>query len=379
MRRRQLLTAGAAIAAMGLSGKAFGQPAPGLNAIARTRGMRFGSTFAWAPAGVDGGSFANPAYAALLERDCGILVPENELKWQALRPDAKTFTFDRFSAMIDYADARGMAMRGHTLLWHKTERFPRWLNDHDFGAAPAKEAERILGQHIRTVCRYFGARIPSFDVVNETVDEGNGSLRSSSLSRAFGGTEAMLDYAFHAARAGAPNAQLVYNDYMSWEPGNEAFRHGVLKLLDGFRKRGVPCDALGLQSHIGVQSEEPVGRTIARQEKPWRQFLDAVVAMGYKLVITEFDVNDRGLPGDHVRRDRAVAEYARAYLDICFGYPQLKDVLAWGMCDKYSWLSGFMPRGDKQLQRATPYDEAFRPKPLYAAIAVALGAAPVRG
>ena len=36
-----------------------------------------------------------------------------------------------------YAEAKGMAMRGHTLLWHKAECFPNWLNEHDFGAQPA--------------------------------------------------------------------------------------------------------------------------------------------------------------------------------------------------------------------------------------------------
>ena len=37
--------------------------------------------------------------------------------------------------------------------------------------------------------------------------------------------------------------------------------------------------------------------------------------MGYKLLITEFDVNDHTAPGDIGVRDRMVADYARAYLD----------------------------------------------------------------
>lgn len=375
MTRRGLLAAGTALAATGIAGKAIAQvaPATGLNALAAAKGMRFGSCFAWGPPGADRGSFANPAYAALLERDCGVLVPENEFKWQALRPNATSFTFDHFSDMIDYAEAKGMKMRGHTLLWHKVERTPKWLNDYDFGADPLKSARTILGTHIRTAAKYFGERIYSFDVVNETVDDQDGSLRTSSLSKAFGGTEAMLDYAFHTARKAAPSSELVYNDYMDWEPGNEKFRAGVLKLLEGFRKRGVPCDALGLQSHIGVREGSLKG-----QEKAWRGFLDEVTGMGYRLLITEFDVNDRALPSDHAKRDRAVADYARAYLDICLSYTQLKDVLAWGLCDKYSWLSGFMPRGDKQLQRATPYDAGFKPKPLYMAFEDAFRAAPAR-
>ncbi|RYG30146.1 MAG: glycosyl hydrolase, partial [Burkholderiales bacterium] len=281
MNRREMLAGTAAFGGAALTLPAFAQDAAaGLNAVAKSKGMRFGSCFSWAPPGADRGSFNNPAYAALLERDCGILVPENEMKWQAIRPDAKTFNLDHFADMVAYAETKGMAMRGHTLLWHKTQYFPKWLNEHDFGATPAKEAERILTQHVKTMCKLYGDRIVSFDVVNETVDEGTGAQRESSLSKAYGSADAMVDHAFHVAREYAPKAELVYNDYMSWEPGNENHRKGVLKLLEGFKKRGVPCDALGVQSHIGLTSGSTVGALVSKQEKPWRDFLDAVVSMG---------------------------------------------------------------------------------------------------
>jgi endo-1,4-beta-xylanase len=58
--------------------------------------------------------------------------------------------------------------------------------------------------------------------------------------------------------------------------------------------------------------------------------------------------------------------------------PSLRDVLAWGIVDRYSWLTGFDPRSDKSIRRGTPYDSAFRPKPLREAIAAAFAAAPPR-
>ncbi|HVJ00851.1 MAG TPA: endo-1,4-beta-xylanase, partial [Sphingomonas sp.] len=184
-------------------------------------------------------------------------------------------------------------------------------------------------------------------------------------------------HAFHTARAGAPKAELVYNDYMSWEPGNETHRAGVLKLLEGFRKRNVPVDALGVQSHIGLYGGS-VAEAVKRQEKPWRDFVDEVTGMGYKLVITEMDVNDKGLQRDFAARNRAVADYAGAYLDVMFAYPQLRDVLVWGMADKYNWLQGFSKRPDGAPLRPSPYDAEFRAKPLHAAIARSFTAAPAR-
>ena len=89
-------------------------------------------------------------------------------------------------------------------------------------------------------------------------------------------------------------------------------------------------------------------------------------------------MRDRGLPADVATRDRDVAAFARGYLDVMLSYPQLRELLAWGMTDRYSWLRGFEPRADGQVTRGLPYDTQFAPKPLYAAIRDALAAAPKR-
>ena len=206
-------------------------------------------------------------------------------------------------------------------------------------------------------------------------------MRETAFSRAMGSAEAVLDLAFHTARETAPHALLVYNDYMSWEPGNEAHRAGVLRCLEGFRRRGTPVDALGVQSHIGSGNNPGDGPAFGpHDEAAWRRFLDEVTGMGYRLLITEFDVHDRGLPADIAVRDRAVADYGKAYLDLMLSYPQLGDVLAWGMSDRYSWLQGRTPRADGLPKRPCPYDAEFRPKPLRGAIADALqGARSRRG
>jgi endo-1,4-beta-xylanase len=167
---------------------------------------------------------------------------------------------------------------------------------------------------------------------------------------------------------------------MSWERTGEDETHinGVLKLLEGFRKRGTPVDALGVQSHIRLLKKASVAQIVRESEGPWQRFLDEVAGMGYQLLITEFDVNDRTAPTNVAARDRMVADYARAYLDVMLSYRQLGDILCWGMVDRYSWLEGFDPRADKTRKRGTPYDANFRPKPLRQAIAGAFSQAKTR-
>jgi endo-1,4-beta-xylanase len=380
--RRQSLALGmglAVSACASVPGRAIGGSGSSLRSIAERRGRRFGSAVAWGAPGADRGSFANPAYAAILERECALLVPENELKWQAIRPSPTSYDFRQFDDIAAYSTARNFSLRGHTLFWVPDKWYPRWLVGHDFGSRPASAAAALLKDHVTTVCRRYGTRIYSYDVVNEAVQPETGRIRDTNVTRAMGG-EAMLDLLFHTARAEAPHAELVYNDYMSWERGTEDETHitGVLRLLEGFRKRGTPVDTLGVQSHIRLLKAKPVAEIVRESEGPWRRFLDEVVGMGYKLVITEFDVNDKQAPDDIAVRDRMVADYARAYLDVMLSYNQLTDVLAWGMVDRYSWLTDFDPRADRSIKRGTPYDSAFRPKPLREAIAAAFESAPPR-
>src|SRR5688500_16395287 len=99
--------------------------ASSLDSLARRTGRRFGSAVAWGPPGADRGSFANPAYAAILERECGLLVPENELKWAWTRPTSTGFDFRQFDAIADYAQAKGFQLRGHTLFWAPEKWYPK--------------------------------------------------------------------------------------------------------------------------------------------------------------------------------------------------------------------------------------------------------------
>jgi endo-1,4-beta-xylanase len=348
-------------------------PGPGsLQAIAASKGRRFGSSIGSFPGHPHGATVQSAAYANLVATECGIIVPENEFKWAAMRPDADHFAFARMDSIAAFAHRRGLALRGHTLLWHRPKWFPKWLNDYDFGANPSAEAERLLTTHIKTMIGRYGSFIRSYDVVNEAIDLETNGLMQTSLSRAMGGAEAVLDLAFHTAREAAPSAQLVYNDYMSWEPSNRAHCSNVLRLLEGFRKRGTPVDALGVQSHIEMFSIDPGTGVGPYLETEWRRFLDEVTAMGYKLLITEFDVKDKALPSNIPYRDAKVADFARRYLDVMLSYPNLHDVLVWGMVDKYNWLQGFAPRGDGLEVRGCPYDDFGKAKPLRAAIARAL-------
>lgn len=344
-----------------------------LKLLAARKGVGFGSAVGRAGGTRRRRHFHDPAYRALTARECSVIVAENETKWQALQPRPNEFRFAAADELVSWARREGLRVRGHTLVWQRAGWMPEWVERHDFGAHPRREAERLLTRHISTVCRHFGAEISSYDVVNEAVDPDTGGLRSNVLTQRLGAIK-QIDLAFRLAHEHAPHAQLVYNDYMRWDGGSAKHRAGVLRLLGELKARGAPVHALGLQSHLGPWGNAARTAPAARCMRDWSRFLDEVTAMDLDLLITEFDVNDLDQPGDIETRDAGVATLARDYLDVTLAYERLTDILLWGLADDASWLRdpGETPRDDGRQKRPCPYDARLRPKPLRAAIAEAL-------
>ncbi|HEX4635202.1 MAG TPA: endo-1,4-beta-xylanase [Rhizomicrobium sp.] len=384
MRRRDLaktISGLAVLTGLAVSDRAQAATAPdSLDALAKAKGfVGFGSC---AGGGAEdfASSFNDEGVRAIHQRECGILVCENETKWVALRPDPKEYTFYLADRMVEFAEGHNMLMRGHTLLWQKTQYFPKWLVNYDFGTRPATEAERLLREHITTVCTHFGTRIFTYDVVNEAVDEVSGDMRQTAFTKYLG--DNAIDICFDAAHKAAPHAKLVYNDYMGWGPASARHREGVLKLLARLKANKAPVHLLGVQSHIGpgTNPEQQGSNSFnAADQAAWKQFLDAAVAMDLRLALTEFDVGERGTPADIPARDRFMAELARRYLDFMFAYRQTDYLMGWGMMDHYSWLQNFGRRPDGMIKRPSLYDDNYQPKPLRQAIAAAFHNAPPRG
>jgi endo-1,4-beta-xylanase len=370
--RREVLQASAA-APLAAAIPAHGAGDDSLDALAKAKGLHFGTS-------LGGRGLDDPRYLDLIRAECGIMVPENALKMPSIQPKPGEFSFERGDALVSFAQVNGMRVRGHCLLWHHPRWLPRWMNGFDFGADPAKGAERLLVDHIARTTSHFGKRIKSWDVVNEAVDNVTGVMRETPLSKAMGSPDKVLEVAFRAARANLPDTELVYNDYMGWERDNAPQRDGVLRLLERFRKNGVPVNALGIQGHIGAGNQDSNNNRAfdARDEKAWRRFLEEVTGMGYSLLITEFDVHDAPLPADFAARDRAVAALGRGFLDITLSFTQVSAVVCWGLMDTHTWLQGRNPRADGLPKRPTPFDNHYQPKPLREAIAAAFRTAPPR-
>lgn len=97
------------------------------------------------------------------------------------------------------------------------------------------------------------------------------------------------------------------------------------------RAKGVPIRRFGIQAHL--VSDQPF------DAETFRRFLREIGQMGLGIEITELDIDDKAYPGDPKARDRAVADFARRFLDVALDEPALLDVVTWGLFDGDTWLN----------------------------------------
>jgi endo-1,4-beta-xylanase len=263
-----------------------------------------------------------------------------------------------------FAAAHGIKMRGHTCVWYAAN--PPWLDDKVLHAPD----DEIMTFFITKMMARYKGRFHSWDVVNEAIWPADGradGLRQCAWLKRFG--PSYIDIAYHTAKQADPGALLVYNDWgcEGGEAWNDTFRAVTLKFLEGAKARGVPIEALGMQGHLNAFG-------VPVDQKKLRSFLEAVQAMGLKILVTELDVDDSKAPLDPRRRDIAVGDATARFLDVVLDNSACEAVLSWGLTDRYlhkpegltAALTGYLPR-------KLPLDTTLAPKPMYGAIARAFG------
>lgn len=295
-------------------------------------------------------------FGSALVREAKILVPEYEMKRGVLEPQPGTYNFAASDALLQFARAKGLLFRGHTLVWHKAN--PPWLEDALTGGK-----DDLLTKYIQTVAARYRGQLHSWDVVNEAIAPGSpGDLRQSAWLKAFGSD--YIDLAFQAAREADPAALLVYND-QGCEGGaaeNEAFRAATLNFLERAIARRVPIEVYGMQSHL--QAFGP-----ALDQRKLRDLLEQVKALGLRILVTEHDVDDGGGPLDPRVRDQAVADASRRFLEVVLDNSATLGVLTWGLSDRFLDFPGWRAALKGYSPRMLPLDANLVRKPLWSAIA----------
>jgi endo-1,4-beta-xylanase len=253
----------------------------------------------------------------------------NIMKMSYLHPSEFSFTFGQADELVSFAASNGMAMHGHTLIWHADYQVPAFMKNYsgDFAA--------MLKNHVQTIVSHFQGKVVSWDVVNEALaDDGEptvgNNLRSTVFSQKMG--LSFIDQAFINARAADPQVDLFYNDYNIEAGGQKTLN--MLALVDGMRSRGVPITGVGFQTHVTIDWP-----SISAIESSFK----AVADRGLKVKISELDVSMKSAYSSFTL-DAATRQKQR-YHDIVAAYlravpaAQRAGITVWGVWDADSWIN----------------------------------------
>ncbi|MDG3007920.1 endo-1,4-beta-xylanase [Paludisphaera mucosa] len=324
-------------------------------------------------AAVSSRQLGDPKMADLIARQFDSLTADNEFKPISLQPRPGQFRFDAADRIIEFAQAHGMKVVGHTLCWHSQS--PRWLFEGEDGKPlPRDEALRNLKAHIDAVAGHFRRKVVGWDVVNEAISDRPGEyLRDTPARRAIG--DDYVVKAFEFAREADPDAELYYNDYGDEEPGK---LEKTLRLVRELKAAGARLDAVGIQAHFVLKDADSPDQL--------ERAIGALAAAGVKVVVTELDVDvlPRRVRGaDVAARERGAADpyteglppdvaeaqarfYERIFRAVLKHPGVATRVTFWGTHDGTSWLN-FFPAG-RRTNHPLLFDRGHQPKPAFGAV-----------
>ncbi|HPY67512.1 MAG TPA: endo-1,4-beta-xylanase [Bacteroidales bacterium] len=285
------------------------------------------------------------------------LTAENVMKPALLQPEEGRFDWTEADKIVEFAQANGMKVRGHTLCWH--DQTGAWMfKDSDGNQASKELVLSRLKEHITQVVTRYKGKIYTWDVLNEAIDNADPSIgyRVTPWYTICG--EEFIAKAFQWAHEADPEAILFYNDINTEHPvKREKIYELVKKLLD----QGVPIHGVGLQGHWNIGGPRHSGQLHqpgegefeipGSSEDAIRESIDKFASLGLLVHITELDVSiykskyDTINPGFTPEREQQQIDFYKMAFNV---FREKKDIVTsvtfWNLSDRFSWLDNRTPR-----------------------------------
>lgn len=331
--------------------------------------------------GLNGSSLENqtlnvPEYMAVVRKHFNSCTMTNLMKsvyildQQGSQKSAKegdgspALSFDTIDPTLEWCQANGMQMRGHTLVWHA--QAPDWFfreNYSDKGQYVDRETmlfrmESYIAQLMTHVQDNYPDVVYCWDVVNEAVDPDRGDPDSYFLCRTENdGTpnpwyttigEDYVEMAFtYARKYAAENVKLFYNDFNTYQTKK---RDAIYALCQSLKEKGL-IDGIGMQGYWGVDSP-----TIGTLEMTIRKFAE----LELEIHITELSV---GVDEENEESfEKQGQRYGAIFMALSGldtdggGSANITNVTFFGLIDHYR-------QGDTTNSRL--FDAVYQPKPAF--------------
>ena len=269
-------------------------------------------------AAVRADAFADPNYVAALTGHFDQVTADWQMKMEVILRRDGSLNFDRPDEIAAFAEAHGLRLFGHTLIWHEQEpsAFERLADDR-------AAFERAYADYVRTVAGRYRDAV-GWDVVNEPLSW-NGEERTGGIWERVLGPD-YIRIAFEHAREAAPDTVLFLNDYnLEHFPRKRA---AFLRLAEGLLRAGVPLGGLGTQTHLNMETDP---RSLAPA-------LRDLASLGLPVHVSELDVrlgDSADDPEAHEAQAHLIGQVAEAFAALPAA--QRFAITTWGVRDRDHW------------------------------------------
>lgn len=248
--------------------------------------------------------------------------------------------------MLEWCKTNGMAVRGHTLIWHS--QTPTWIFHEDFDTNKPRVGREVMLARMESYIKQVFELLDSlgyldmfyaYDIVNEAWID-NGTMRPESLWLQTIGDD-YLWHAFYFADKYAPeHVDLYYNDFNEQIQKKPQALYDFVETLKDENGEYL-IDGIGFQAHLYTEDNLIM----------YFMTVDKLSKLGIKINLTELDVSLGTWQNIKYASDDVLREQGRFYYDLVHGLLERVDagtlkmdaLTFWGFVDNLSWRSDRSP------------------------------------
>jgi endo-1,4-beta-xylanase len=266
----------------------------------------------------------------ILKNEFSSISAEFEMKMNPISTGSGTFNWTAADKIVKYGNDNNINVHGHALVWHNA--VPNWLKN--FTGTNAEFSLEVK-KYITAVVTRYAKKVKSWDVVNESVDDGGGGrLRNTIFLQKMGPNyiKDCFKWAREAAdAAGDKDLLLFYNDYATSD--QIAKQNKVYEIVDDLKASNL-IDGLGFQMH---------NTYLTPNKQQIEDDIKRAVDKGLKIHISEYDLQVNQFNDIITFTDERRLIQKAKYAEIVKIYNALPPAnkyafTVWGMIDKDSWI-----------------------------------------
>lgn len=260
--------------------------------------------------------------------------------WNSTEPSPNTYTYTDADKALAFVTDANMKLHAHALIYFQDGIMPDYLKN--FSGTKAA-FELMVKNHIQTIVSRYKGKVAGYDVVNEMVDDYNGTKYFNDLlSRYYFNDAEYEDFigkCFRWANEADPDAKLFYNE-AKLERADKKRLRATVTLVNNLKNAGVPIHGVGTQTHTDIYMPVTIIDTIFKE----------LSATGLLVHVSEMDIsvnedayNGRNYTYTSLSSDLSLKQ-KEAYKNIVYSYrknvpdAQKWGITLWDLMDHTSWL-----------------------------------------